>query len=302
MRLTGPALVMLTGLVAGSGCYRDALAPLTDLVPATVLLTDSPFPFGLVDRVEVYVSQIAASMTADTLPEVQRWVIISEPRQRFDCVTLQQGATALAGEGQLETGIYQAIRMTLNGDSSRVVLHDGRTARVRWPASGSFNVPAVVEQPLTVSGSGDTLVLDFDIGRSFAYNVDPLFDFVFAPALRAVRADSTGWLNGTVFGDVAGDGVLQPIADAIVTAYRGNALATPATWWVVATGHTDADGDYTIAYLPPGTYIVQVETPWFSRLAAITKPDVLVAVGTGSRLDVTLPGAPAVSRVAHPSL
>jgi hypothetical protein len=302
MRLTGPALVMLTELVAGSGCYRDTLGPTTDLAPATVLLTDSPFPFSLVDRVEVYVSQIAASMTADTLPELQRWMIIAEPRRRFDLLTLQQGVVTVAGQGELPVGTYQGMRMTVNGDSSSVVLHDGRTARVRWPVAGSFNVPAVVEQPFGIADGGGTVVIDFDVGRSLVYNVDPLFDFVFVPALRAVRADSTGWLSGKVLGDADGDGVPQPIADAIVTVYRGNALATPVSWLVVATGRTDADGDYTIAYLPPGAYIVQLETPWSTRLAAITMPDVLIGVGAGSRLDVTLPGTPAASRVAPRSL
>lgn len=301
MRLVVPALLMLTGLVAGSGCYRDALGPEADLVPATVLLTDAPFPASLVARVEVYVSQIAASMTADTLPEAQRWVIVSEPRQRFDLLGLQQGATALAGRGQLETGRYRAVRMTLNGDSSRIILHDGRTARVRWPAAGDVIVPAVVEQPIVITGSGDTLVLDFDVGRSFVYNVDPLFDFVFVPALRAVRADSTGWLTGTVLGDADGDGVPQPIADAIVTVYRGNALASSATWWAVATGRTDGVGHYMVAYLPPGAYVVLLESPWSTRLAAITMPDVLIRAGAGSRLDVTLPGVPAAGRAARSS-
>jgi hypothetical protein len=289
---------MLT-LVAGSGCYKDALAPQADLVPATVLLTDAPFPAGLVDRVEVYVSQIAASMTADTLPEAQQWVIVSEPRRRFDLLALQQGATAPAGQGQLETGQYRAVRMTINGDSSRIVMHDGRTARVRWPATGDVIVPAVVEQPIAVSGNGDTLVLDFDVGRSFVYNVDPLFDFVFLPALRAVRADSTGWLTGTVLGDPESGGLPQPIADAIVTLYRGNALASPATWWAVATGRSDTAGHYMVAYLPPGAYVVLLETPWSTRLAAVTMPDVLIRAGAGSRLDVTLPGVPAVGRAAQ---
>ncbi len=301
MRLAGPAVLMLTGLVAGSGCYRDSLGPQADLVPATVLLTDAPFPAGLVDRVEVYVSQIAASMTADTLPEAQRWVIVGEPRRRFDLLALQQGATALAGQSQLETGRYLAVRMTVNGDSSRIVLHDGRTARVRWPATGDVIVPAVVEQPVVISGSGDTLVLDFDVGRSFVYNVDPLFDFVFVPALRAVRADSTGWLTGTVLGDADGDGVAQPIADALVTMYRGNALASPATWWAVATGRTNTVGHYTVAYLTPGAYLVVLEAPWSTRLAAITMPDVLIRAGAESRLDVTLPDVPAVGRAAHSS-
>ena len=301
MRLAGRTLVMLVGLVAGSGCYKDALAPMADLAPARVLLTDSPFPFSLVDRVEVYVSQIAASMAADTLPEAQRWVIIAEPRRRFEFLALQQGDTALAGEGQLPLGAYQAVRMTVNGDSSDVVLHDGRTARVRWPAAGELVLPAVVEQPIVVSDAGASIVLDFDVGRSFGYNLDPLFDFVFAPVLRAVRADSTGWLTGTVRGDSDGDGVPQPIADAIVTVYRGNALATSASWWVVATGRTQADGDYTVAYLPPGAYIVRLETLWSARLGAITMPDVLIGVGAGSRLDVTLPGVAAASRASHRS-
>jgi hypothetical protein len=296
MRRTGPALVTLIAIVAGSDCYQDALDPTGGLAPVSVLLTDSPFPGGLVDRVEVYVSQIAASMTADTLPAEQRWLIIAEPRQRFELLALQRAATAGAGVGQLETGVYHALRITMNGDSSRVVLHDGRTARVRWPATGTFLVPAVVERPLAVAADGVTLVLDLDVGRSFAYNVDPLFDFVFVPALRAVRADSTGGLAGTVRADSGGGGAPQPMADAVVTAFRGNALATAATWTVVASARSDATGAYRIGFLTPGAYIVQFETPWSATFTSLTMPAVLVVVGAESRLDATLSGAPAGGR------
>jgi hypothetical protein len=295
MRLVAAGLVMLTGLVAGAGCYRDALDPSADLVPTTVLLTDAPFPFSLVDRVEVYVSQIAASMTADTLPGNQRWLIIAEPRRRYDFLALQRAVTAIAGTGQLPAGTYRAVRMIVNSDSSRVVLHGGRTARVRWPATGAVEVPAVVEQPLDVD-TGTTLVLDFDVGRSFGYNVDPLFDFVFAPVLRAVRADRTGGLIGTVRGDPDGTGAPQPIADAIVTVYRGSALAAASSWWVAATGRTDADGDYRVGFLLPGAYIVRLESPWSTRFGALTTPDVPVRVGEESRLDVTLPAVPGATQ------
>jgi hypothetical protein len=152
-----------------------------------------------------------------------------------------------------------------------------------------------LEQPLDVD-TGTTLVLDFDVGRSFGYNVDPLFDFVFTPVLRAVRADRTGGLIGTVRGDPDGTGAPQPIADAIVTVYRGSALAAASSWWVAATGRTDADGDYRVGFLLPGAYIVRLESPWSTRFGALTTPDVPVRVGEESRLDVTLPAVPGATQ------
>jgi hypothetical protein len=47
----------------------------------------------------------------------------------------------------------------------------------------------------------------------------------------------------------------------------------------VATGHTDAQGRYRIAYLRPGTYVVRFEEPIIPALTPVTHPGVTVARG-----------------------
>jgi hypothetical protein len=283
------AAALALGAVGTAGCYEDALTPDPGGTPVEALLTDGPFPFDLVERVEVYVTSVAASTTADTLPALQQWVPLVVPERRFDLLALQQGATASLGEGHLPMGVYRAVQLTIDGDSCRVVLRDGRAAKVRWPALGRFAVQAMVDQPVTIAESGVRIVVDVDVGRSFVPNVDPLFDFVFVPFVRAVTERETGALAGMVWGDADGDGVPEPLPNASVVVYRGDPAQLAATWLLSATGHTDADGRYAVAFLPAGTYIVEVAAPWSAVLGVSSVPDIVIRAGAQTGHSVTLP-------------
>jgi hypothetical protein len=123
---------------AAAGCYRDAVSPGAG-VPVVVRLADGSAPTGTVDRVEVYVTEIAASTTADTLPAEQEWRVIAVPRRRFDLAAIRAGGALLAAEGALPRGVYRAVRLTIDVDSSRVRFVGGDEAYVRWPvASGRY--------------------------------------------------------------------------------------------------------------------------------------------------------------------
>jgi hypothetical protein len=245
---------------------------------ATVLLTDAGFPFELVDRVEVYVSEIAASTDADT-SDVQEWVPITRPKRAFDLLGLQQGKTALAGRGTLPVGSYRMVRVSLVGDSSHVIMHDGREAAVRWPVAGEFSLQAWVQEPVTVADTGAEIVIDIDVGRSFVNALgDPEHDFVFLAHLRAVNSAATGTLSGSVTGDADGDGTAEPLAYASVSVIKGDTV-TLAPWFVVATGHTTTQGAYRIGFLLPGTYLVQVDPPTAAALASEMRPAVIIERG-----------------------
>ena len=282
--------IMLLGLVAGTACYRDSgTGPLADGI-TRVFLTDAGLPFDAVSRVEVYVTAIAASTQADTAASSDAWVPLALSRRSFDLLALQRGATALVGQAQLPPGDYRAVRLSINGDSSRIVWKTGGDARIRWPAGGEFTVHARVDEPIAVPPEGVQIVIDFDAGESFTNAIaDPLHDFLFVPFLRAVDREATGTLRGTVRGDVVGDGVAQPVAAAQIAVYRGDPADPQSAWTLTATGRTDDAGTFVVGFLLAGTYIVHATPPAPMTLGSLTAAHVIIVAGHDVSLPLVLP-------------
>lgn len=279
--------VLTLGTVVLVACYQDEVAAPVLTGSATVLLTDAGFPFELVERVEVYVSEISASTDTDT-SDSHNWVTIARPGRTFDLLALQQGKTAFAGHGDVPVASYRMVRVSLIGDSSRVIMRDGSEAAVRWPLPGEFSLHAWVERPLAVTEGGVRIVVDIDVGRSFVNALgDPLHDFVFLAHFRAVNGEATGTLAGSVTGDANGDGAVEPLAYATVSVSKGDPV-TQASWFVVATGHTTVDGTYRIAFLLPGQYLVRVDPPGSAALASATASDVTIVRGQVTTRSVEL--------------
>jgi hypothetical protein len=281
-------MAFLLVALAAMGCYRDTAGPGAG-VPVVVRLADGSVPAGTVDRVEVYVAEIAASTTADTLRDEQEWQVVAAPRRRFDLAAIRAGGALLAAEGALPADLYRAVRLIVDVDSSRVRFVGGDAAQVRWPVSaGEYAVPAIVERPLEVSAErgGLELVLDVQLVQSLMPNLDPQFDFAFFPMVRAVDAHATGGVAGVVSADDDGDGVGAPLADAAVTVYRGDPAAPLSTWRIVTAARSDQRGGYRIGFLLAGSYIMRVEAA--TLLTPVAFPDLLIVAGGESRLDVTL--------------
>lgn len=292
-------LVVVGSLLAGTACYEEDATGLTFQGGiANVLLTDAPFPFDSVASVNIYVVSIAASASVDTTPTgTQQWVTITAPRKRFDLLELQQGKTELVGAGQLPAGSYKAVRMVIDTDSSSILMTDGREASVHWPVSGELALNALVESPVAVADAGADIVIDFDVGRSFIPGnplVDPLpgtalptDEFIFISWIRAVNRAATGAIAGVVRGDRDGDGVAEPIANAAITIFRGNDTSL-ALYGASATGRTDANGQYRVAFLPPGTYTVHVDPLGVVQLDQRWADDISVTASTTTQFDVLL--------------
>src|SRR5881397_463534 len=145
-RLALPLLA--TALLLGGGCYQDDTSgPATHKPLAKVLLTDEPFPYDSVSSVNLHVVRIEASTQMDT--SGGDWVVIAEPRQTFDLLQLQQGTTAILGEGQIPAGEYHAVRMTIDTSLSSIRSPAGQIP-VNWNNySGSNEMPlyASVDYP-----------------------------------------------------------------------------------------------------------------------------------------------------------
>jgi len=287
------AVLAVAVLIGAGACYKDdSTGTINHGKPvAKVLLTDAPFPFDSVASVTVYVVRIEASTATDTTGGGD-WVVITEPRKAFNLLTLQQGGTALVGEGELPAGQYHAIRMTIDTSQSSIAWNNGSKAALNWNNYSGSNeeaLYALVEYPVNMPTDGADIVIDFDVGRSFLYNFRGTNEFTLAPQLRAINSAATGSIAGTVTSDYTGQ--TRPIVNANVTVCGGNSTCEPPYAYVVATGRTDSTGHYKVAFLRSGSYTVRFEQPDYPFLAPVTKSAVEVRVGQTTALAASLPQA-----------
>src|SRR5436190_2456433 len=283
------SLALLAVASIAAACYQDdTSAPnrSTRKPMAKVFLTDDPFPFDSVQSVKVYIVSIAVSTHPDTgtSADNMQWDTVAAPHRQVDLLTLQQGLTDSLGVGTVRADQYKAVLVTINVDSSAGIrFKNGSAAVVRWNGSGQESYGSFVEAPINVPDTGAVIVIDFDVGRSFAYNQlgDGAFDF-FA-SIRAVNIGATGSISATVTHDTSA-GPVGPVANATVSAWGGG----PSNWYILSTGKTDAAGHYRLAYLLPGTYIVGVEPPSGSNFSSALDSNVAVNRGAETTHNVTL--------------
>lgn len=280
------ALLAVTSIAAA--CYKDdTTANSRSRKPmAKVFLTDAPFPFDSVQSVKVYIVSIAVSTHPDTgtSADNMQWDTIAAPHRQVDLLTLQQGLTDSLGIGEVTADQYKAVLVTIDVDSSEGIrFKNGSPAVVRWNGSGRESYASFVEAPISIPDTGAVIVIDFDVGRSFVYNQlgDGAFDF-FA-YIRAVNRAATGSIAGTVTHDTSA-GPVGPVANATVSAWGGG----PGNWFILSTGKTDAAGQYRLAYLLPGTYILGVDPTSGSDVGAALDSNVAVNVGFETTHNVVL--------------
>jgi hypothetical protein len=186
------------------------------------------------------------------------WVTIAEPKKRVNLLELQQGTTTLLGAGELPVDQYRAVQLVINTDSSSITTAGSEWA-VHWNGPAIQAIHAFVEDPVAVPQQGAEIVIDFDVGRSFHY--DDLGDgyFNFLPWIRAVNKAGTGSIAGTITSD---PDTFTYIPPGPVKAARVSAWGhSQGIWQIFSTGASDAAGHYRLAYLRPGSYIVQVDPP-----------------------------------------
>jgi hypothetical protein len=284
-----PAALAAAAIITVAGCYEEDGTNPPPVTGTQVLLTDAPFPFDSVESVNIHVVSISASTGSDTTSN-QPFVTITSPDKRFDLLELQQGKTALVGAGDIPAGEYRAVRMVIDTHDSDIQMQGGRLATIDWGSpspSGEIVLNALVESPVQVPEGGADIVIDFDVGRSFAHSYGTA-EFTFLPVIRAVDQSSTGTISGVITGDLDGDGTAEPIRNAAITVYPGDSTSL-ALWGPVATGHSDSAGVYRIGFLVPGVYTLEFDP--LSQVALSDRHDSGLEVTAGHTLtkNITLP-------------
>lgn len=250
-----------------------------------VLLTDGPFPYDRIARVDVHIVRVQVAASADTSDPNQAWTTIVEPNRTINLLELQAGKTTLLGESAVEASAVGAVRLVINSALSSVTDNAGNAVSVHWPVQGEFAIHAYKQGSLAIyaEGTPNNLIIDFDVGRSFE-DVFGDGSLVFIPWIRALEEAGTGSVTGVVRGPGG------PLPNVAVTVLSGDPNASPWTWWKVATGKTDAEGRYKVAFVYGGTYIVRAE-PLVATVGCADSINVVVE-GPSTTVNFDLPAPP----------
>jgi hypothetical protein len=228
----------------------------------TVRLTDAPFPFSEVARVDVFVVRVDAKTASTTDAEAadetnqDGWTTVATPNALINLLDLGSGKTMNLGATTLPTGNYQSFRLILDTDQSSITLKDGTTPPISFPSAGHSGIKVNLDAPIQLTEDGSVMTLDFDIGRSFVMRGNNASNgFNFKPVIHAVAQDITGSASGSVHATSATGAVVPDATVEVLTA--GSLIGDTDPTHIVSSTKTDASGNFRFAFLLPGTYVLR---------------------------------------------
>jgi len=272
-RISRAVLGSLLGVAAITAC-SDTTASGTGKL--TVKLTDAPFPFAEVTRVDMFVVRIDARTASVSEAEATNasstggWTTIASPNAAINLLDLQGGVTTNLGTATLATGNYNGFRLILDTQKSSVTLKDGTVLTggngIIFPSAAQTGIKIKLDAPIQVTQDSSVMILDFDVGSSFVMRGNSIKNngLLFKPVIRAVATELTASVTGSVRNGSATGAV---VAGATVDVLKAGTVVTDTVAAnVVASTATDASGNYRFSFLLPGTYALRATPPTASGL------------------------------------
>ncbi len=267
-KISRAVLGSLLGIAAITAC-SDSTG--TNTGKLTVQLTDAPFPFAEVSRVDMFVVRIDARTASVSETEASNaaatsgWTTIASPNALINLLALQGGVTTNLGTTTLASGNYNGFRLILDTQKSTVTLKDGTVltggSGIIFPSAAQTGIKINLDAPIQVTQDSSVMILDFDVGSSFVMRGNSIRNngLLFKPVIRAVATELTASVTGSVH-SVSATGPI--VAGATVDVLKaGTVLTDTVAANVVASTATDASGNYRFSFLLPGTYVVRATPP-----------------------------------------
>jgi len=238
----------------------------------TLRMTDAPFPFSSVSRVDVFIVRVDARTGTTTDAEatneadMSNWTTVASPNAAINLLDLNGGKTTNLGQATLPTGTWNGFRLIIDPSKSSVTLTDGSHPSIVWPSASKTGIKVVLDAPVSLTANGSVMVLDFDVGRSFVMRGNDIRNngLLFKPVIRATATDITGSASGTVHSTSATGPIVAGATVEVLKA--GTAVDDADDTNIIASTVTDANGAFTFAFLLPGTYALRATAPSGSTL------------------------------------
>ena len=232
----------------------------------TVRLTDAPFPFSDISHVDVFIVRVDAKKAEPSDDEaadqgdMDGWTTVASPGALVNLLDLAGGKTMNLGAATLATGTYNGFRLIIDPSKSVLTLADGTHPDVKFPSAAQSGIKVKLDEPIQLTEDGSVMTLDFDVGSSFVMRGNNARNgFIFKPVVHAVAQDVTGSVTGSVRANSATGAGVSGATVEVLTA--GSLIGDTDPTHVVRTTSTDANGDYRIGFLLPGTYVLRATPP-----------------------------------------
>ena len=217
-----------------------------------IQLTDTPFPFDLVDSASVTIDSLSAHVAAED-SALSGHYVLSREQETFNLLDLQNGVTATLASADLPVGHVNQLRLFVS--SARIVLADARFFDLVIPSGEESGLKINPDPQIEIVGSLTTeVILDFDVSRSFlpipsGPGLSQVKGFHFRPTLRAVNSSQVGSLSGIAISDMG-----TPADSTDDTGLEGVTITAYLEGEQVTSTSTDASGEYRVMGLPAGSY------------------------------------------------
>jgi hypothetical protein len=249
-----------------SGCANDSASvatPAPNAATVRVLLTDAPADYIAAAEVDIGTVELISA-------DGQHVTLTDNGTDGFvNLLDFQAPATTPLAEANIDPGSFTQLRLIV--DSARVQLapgyqfRDGSTEKALKVPSGmqtgiKLNLHGADGGPLAIVPGQTVLVLDFNVDKSFVLQGNPetpagIHGVIFTPTINVTGQDVAASISGTITTSLDG----QSVDGLTVRAVPTDAGTAPGYTAQTDTAVTDADGNYTIPYLVPGTYNVTVD-------------------------------------------
>lgn len=237
--------------IAFNSCSNDSS---TGNYPYKVRMTDAPGPYS-----EVNVDIRSVEVTGNN----GNTVLLNTTAGIYNLLDFSNGVDTLLATSTLSDSSVKQIRLILG--SNNTIVRDGITYPLSTPSAEQSGLKLLVNQTL-VADVENNILIDFDANSSVVETGNGTYKL--KPVLRTVVTATTG----TIAGSLTPAGTLAVVS------------ATSATTNLVYTSSVDADGNFRIVGLPPGTYTFTI-TPLLPLLP-ITQTDVVVTAGVSNNIGV----------------
>jgi hypothetical protein len=235
-------LVLVTFFFA---CKKDTAGePAPKPSPYYISMTDAPGPYTA-----VYIDLIGVELNGNGAP-----IMLNVNPGIYNLLDFANGVDTLIATGSLTVDKVQQIRLILGPNNS--VVSDSVTYPLSTPSAQQSGLKLQVHQTLQ-AGVAYYVLLDFDAYQSIVDEGNGKFSL--KPVIRTVETALSGSIKGILS---------VPGVSASITATSGtNSYSTIV----------NANGEFILAGLPPGTYTVTV-TP-AAPYNAVTLSSVVVTIG-----------------------
>jgi hypothetical protein len=234
-----------------------------------------------------------ASSRVELTPKSTDWI---------DLLTLDDGKVQELVNETVEPGSYRQVRlvvceMYIETKTGQIIASPGTTlpagvtatpgAELKLPSqcTNGFKVK-LADGEVGVEAGENTLVIDFDVQRSFAREAGRSGKWIVTPVLHGVKQERSGTITGTV----ALQGVALPLTCGGESLTQGALLQrfvpTATAGTVVRSGGATAQGAFKISHVAPGSYTLAADTVVFANGDKLT----FTAVATPATVTTTAGG------------